>query len=170
MLRVTRDFQKRIQRSSDGAVQTVPRTEKMNVIGHDHVAADQPCRCRTPGCDNCFVSRSGCQNLTSLGGASRDENDDRPVVRLTRHEMNRMPPLRRDVLLHVLRFRLGTCRSMSLRGMSLRSIRWRTHAGRCAPIAIRFVISTASSSAAIAWNPETRGSRPVLAHSTNDVS
>jgi hypothetical protein len=35
---------------------------------------------------------------------------------------------------------------------------------------MHFVISTASSSAAVAWNPETRGSRPVLAHSMKEAS
>jgi hypothetical protein len=35
---------------------------------------------------------------------------------------------------------------------------------------ICFVILTPSSKAAVACEPETRGWRPVLAHSTNDVS
>ena len=56
----------------------------------------------------------------------------------------------RDALLHVICSRLRTCRSMSLRGMSLRRMRSGTHADRCVSIAIRLVISTASSSAAIA--------------------
>lgn len=155
------------------SVQTIRRTEKVNVVSHDHITPDQPCRCRTPGRDNLIMSQSRRENFASFGGACCNENNDGPVVHLKRCEMNRMFSPRRDVLPHVLSFRFRTCRSMSLRRLplkiSLRRMR-RSHGDGRGSIPIRLVISTASSSAAVAWNPETFGCRPVLAHSINAAS
>ena len=52
-LRVTRDFQYRIQRSSDERIDPIRCAEQVKVIWHDDVAADEPCRRGMPCTDDC---------------------------------------------------------------------------------------------------------------------
>jgi hypothetical protein len=150
-------------------VDSARRAEKMDVIRHNDIAANEPSRCLHPRIHDRFVYGGRGKDRLSLRRAARDEDYDRTVVLLERSKVYRVPTAicfsegraaARPTLLHrSRRFISRRCRSTSLRA-------WisRVHA------LSRLVISTASSRAAAAWKPETFGARPVAAHSMNAAS
>ena len=98
----------------------------MDVIRHDHVAADEPCRGRTPSAQNRFMRYSGSQDLPSSSSARCDENQDRAIVCFERGQMDRVfaPDVlsssegrasARPRLLRRAHSKSGTCGSTSLR-------------------------------------------------------
>ena len=136
----------------------------MDVIRHNNIPTNKPGRSATPGAENNPMNARRCQNRSALCRAHRHINYNRPVMLLPRRKVNGMLTIstRRDALLRVLLRNNGTCRSASLRHNVI--------GNHSQFAAIRRVISTASSRAAAACEPETLGSPPVSAQSTKEAS
>jgi hypothetical protein len=152
-----------------GRVEAARCTEEMEVIWHEHVSAHEPGG-RVFPCPNDRRMRFRCgEDRSSLHGARGNENYDCPIVGFDRSKMNRMFSIDGRAIserrasarlwFRGIGIQARTCGSTSLRGFHRRS-----HGED----AIRLVISTASSSAAVASNPETFGRTPVRAHSMKE--
>jgi hypothetical protein len=136
----------------------------MDMIRHYNIVTNKPGRGVAPGTNDRGMNLRRCQYCAAPLSTCRHINYDRPIMLLRWGQVNRMLTIsyRRDT-------RPGVpLRDNRTRGSaSLREDRIASHSQFAA---IRRVISTASSSAAAACEPETFGSPPVSAQSTKEVS
>ena len=138
----------------------------MNMIRHHDVTSDQPRRGPAPSTYNCLMNVRRCENRAPLHSTCGHENNDCTVMPLPRRKMNGMFAPRS---LECPEGHASACPAS--RGSDVRKHvpPLRNHRAFYV-VAIRFVISTASSRAAAACEPETLGSPPVSAQSTKEAS